>query len=87
MNLRTLLMTGTLALSAFAGMAQADTTAAKPVPYQYGMHLDIAKVVSMNEQPSRQCKVVKADMKYIDSAGRPEDMTYSKMSDSCEFNN
>lgn len=85
MKLRTLLVTGALALSALAGVAQADTT--QPVPYQYGMPLHVAKVISMTEHPSRACKVVTADMKFIDTAGKPEDITYSKMSDSCNFNN
>ena len=87
MKLRTLLMNGCLAFSAIAGLAQADNSSTQPVPYHYGMPLNIAKVTSMTEQPSQVCKVVTADMKFIDTAGRPEDVSYLKLSDSCNFNN
>ncbi|KPA95865.1 MULTISPECIES: DUF2790 domain-containing protein [Pseudomonas] len=88
MKFRTLLMSGALALSAFAGVAQADTAAtAQAVPYHYGMPLNIDKVISMTEQPTAECKVVKADMKFIDKAGKTEDVSYRKLSDACNFNN
>ena len=89
MNIRTLLLTSALACTAFAGVAQAnDTTATtKPVPYQYGMPLHVNKGISMTEQSTRQCKVVSADMKYIDNAGKPEEITYRKMSDACSEQN
>ncbi|MFJ2279659.1 DUF2790 domain-containing protein [Pseudomonas sp. NPDC087803] len=89
MNIRTLLLTSALACSAFAGLAQANDTSAtsKAVPYQYGMPLHVNKVISMTEPQTQQCKVITADMKYIDNAGKPEEITYRKMSDACNFQN
>ncbi len=89
MNIRPFLLTTALAFTAFAGLAQANdtTTTSKAVPYQYGMPLHVAKVVSMTEQPTRVCKVIDADMKYIDTSGKPEEITYRKMSDACDFQN
>lgn len=89
MNIRTLLLTSALACSAFAGLAQANDTnaATQPVPYQYGMPLQVNKVVSMTEPQTQQCKVITADMKYIDNAGKPAEITYQKMSDACNFQN
>lgn len=89
MNTRTLLVTTALACTAFAGMAQANDTSAtsKAVPYQYGMPLQVAKVVSLTEPPTQLCKVVTADMKYIDNAGKPEEISYRKLSDACNFQN
>ncbi|WP_191488432.1 DUF2790 domain-containing protein [Pseudomonas sp. FEN] len=88
MKLRTLLVTGALALSAFAGLAQADNTGTtQAVPYHYGMPLHVAKVISMTEPPSQECKVITADMKFIDTAGKPEEISYLKLSDACNFNN
>ena len=89
MNIRTLLLTSALACTAFAGLAQANDTSAtsKAVPYQYGMPLHVNKVISMTEQHTRLCKVVSADMKYIDNAGKPAEITYRKMSDACNFQN
>ena len=89
MNIRTLLLTSALACSAFAGLAQANDTSAtsNAVPYQYGMPLHVNKVISLTEPQIQQCKVVTADMKYIDNAGKPAEITYRKMSDACNFQN
>ncbi|MDL2186087.1 DUF2790 domain-containing protein [Pseudomonas sp. ChxA] len=86
MKLRTLLFTGTLALAAVSGMAQADT-AAKPVPYQYGMPLNVDKVIAMHEEDTSLCKVINADIKFVDKAGKIEDVGYRKMSEACDFQN
>ncbi|MGE8150011.1 DUF2790 domain-containing protein [Pseudomonas vancouverensis] len=87
MNTRTLLMTAVLSCSAFAGLAQAnDTSTSQAVPYEYGMPLHIAKVISLSEPSTLRCKVVTADMKYIDDKGKPEEITYRKMSDACSTN-
>ncbi|MFJ4248441.1 DUF2790 domain-containing protein [Pseudomonas sp. DTU12.3] len=89
MNIRPLLLTAALACTAFAGLAQANDTSAtsKAVPYEYGMPLHVAKVVSLTETPTQTCKVVTADMKYIDNAGKPEEISYRKLSDACNFQN
>ncbi|WP_247267400.1 MULTISPECIES: DUF2790 domain-containing protein [Pseudomonas] len=89
MNIRTLLLTSALACTAFAGLAQANDTSAtsKAVPYQYGMPLHVNKVISLTEPQTQQCKVITADMKYIDNAGKPAEITYRKMSDACSFQN
>lgn len=89
MNIRPLLLATAIACTAFAGLAQAaDTsTTSKAVPYQYGMPLNVNKVISMTEPQTQSCKVITADMKYIDNAGKPEEITYRKMSDACNFQN
>lgn len=86
MKLRTLLFTGTLALAAVSGMAQADT-ATKPVPYRYGTPLNIDKVIAMHEEDTDTCKVINADIKFVDKAGKIEDVGYRKMSEACDFQN
>jgi hypothetical protein len=89
MKLRTLLFSGTLALAAVSGMAQADTQQPQPqpVPYHYGMPMNIAKVLAMNETATNDCKVIKADIKFVDTAGKVEDVGYRKMSEACDFQN
>lgn len=89
MNIRTLLLTTALASTAFAGLAQANdaSTTSKAVPYQYGMPLHVAKVVSLTEPPTLDCKVITADMKYIDNNGKPEEISYRKLSDACSYQN
>ncbi|NMX59699.1 DUF2790 domain-containing protein [Pseudomonas sp. WS 5146] len=86
MKLRTLLFTATLALAAVSGMAQADT-AVKPVQYQYGMPLNVDKVIAMHEEDTDVCKVINADIKFVDKAGKIEDVGYRKMSEACDFQN
>ncbi|MBA2929801.1 DUF2790 domain-containing protein [Pseudomonas sivasensis] len=85
MKLRTLLCGGALALAAVSGLAQADNQ--KPVPYQYGMPLNIKHVIAMNEAPTNDCKVIDADIKFVDKAGKVEDVGYRKLSDACSFQN
>ncbi|WP_213938946.1 DUF2790 domain-containing protein [Pseudomonas sp. dw_612] len=89
MNMRTLLLTTALACTAFAGLAQAaDTSTSQAVPYQYGMPLNVGKVVALTEPSTPDCKVIKADMKYIDSvSGKPSEITYRKLSDACSYQN
>lgn len=89
MKLRTLMLGGALALAAISGLAQADSqqTNIKPVPYQYGMPMNIAKVISMNEAQPNDCKVINADIKFVDKAGKVEDVSYRKMSEACDFQN
>jgi hypothetical protein len=89
MKLHTLMLGGALALAAVSGLAQADdqTQATKPVPYHYGMPMNIAKVLAMNETPTNDCKVIKADIKFLDKAGKVEDVSYRKMSEACDFQN
>lgn len=89
MKLRTLLLGSALALTAASGLAQADNqpATAKPVPYQYGMPMNIDKVLAMNETPTDECKVIKADIKFLDKAGKVEDVSYRKMSEACDFQN
>ncbi|MBV4475960.1 DUF2790 domain-containing protein [Pseudomonas botevensis] len=89
MNIRPFLLTIAIICTAFTGLAQANdsTTTSKAVPYEYGMPLHVAKVISMSEPQTQQCKVITADMKYIDNTGKPEEISYRKMSDACDFQN
>ncbi|WP_411959678.1 DUF2790 domain-containing protein [Pseudomonas mandelii] len=88
MNIRTLLMTSALACTAFTGLAQAnDTSSSQATPYHYGMQLNIGKVVALTEPNTLECKVITADMKYIDTSGKPEEISYRKLSDACSYQN
>ncbi|WP_395602599.1 DUF2790 domain-containing protein [Pseudomonas sp. A1230] len=89
MNIRTLMLTTALASTAFAGLAQANdtSTSSSAVPYHYGMPLHVAKVVSLTEPPTMDCKVITANMKYINSNGQPQEISYRKLSDACSYQN
>jgi hypothetical protein len=51
------------------------------------MPMNIAKVLAMNETPTNDCKVINADIKFLDKAGKVEDVSYRKMSEACDFQN
>lgn len=88
MNIRLSLLAAALACAAFAGLAQAnDTTSSNVVPYKYGMPLQVAKVIALTEPATLECKVITADMKYLDNNGRPEEISYRKLSDACQLQN
>jgi hypothetical protein len=78
-------MLGTaLACAAFSGLSQAnDTSTSQTVPYHYGMPLHVSKVISLTEPDTLECKVIKADMKYIDDTGKPAEISYRKLSEAC----
>lgn len=88
MNTHTLLLTAAFASISSIGIAQANDTSTTPVvPYHYGMPLHVAKVVALTEPSTMDCKVVTAEMKYIDNTGRPAEISYRKLSDACSLQN
>lgn len=89
MNIRPLLLTAALACSSLAGLAQANDTSAttQAMPYEYGMPLHVAKVVWLTEPPTLDCKVITADMRYLDNNGKLGEVSYRKLSDACSRQN
>ena len=85
MNVRTLLLTAALACTGLTGFAQANDTSSQAVPYEYGMPLHVAKVLSLTEPTTLECKVITADMKYIDTSGKTAEITYRKLSEACSY--
>lgn len=85
MNARIAFIAAALAAGgALSGVAHATTAPdTSPVPYQYGMALNVAKVISMTEPDTMECKVVTAEMKFVDTAGQHRDISYRKLSDAC----
>ncbi|WP_434680516.1 DUF2790 domain-containing protein [Pseudomonas sp. R1-18] len=70
----------------------AGSSFASPAPqaagaraYQYGMQLDIAKVLSTDVPHSTQCEVVEAKMAYENSDGGVEVLRYLTLSGACSL--
>ena len=81
---KAIFLTGALGVagSSFASPAP------KPVDtrtYEYGMWLDIAKVLSTDISRSTQCEVVEAKMAYLNSAGGVEVLRYLTLSSACSL--
>lgn len=88
MNLRILLLASTLASTGASGLVLADnTTTALPVPYHYGMPLQVKHVISMTEPSTQECKVVTAQMTFIDNQGKQQAISYLTLSDACSYQN
>ncbi|MGG2398053.1 DUF2790 domain-containing protein [Pseudomonas sp. SH1-B] len=66
-----------LLLSCNALAASSATT------YEYGMKLDIAKVLSISKPKTHTCKTVDQVMKYVDSAGKVQTLKFRALSDAC----
>ncbi|MEE9098906.1 MULTISPECIES: DUF2790 domain-containing protein [Pseudomonas] len=50
--------------------------------YQYGMPLDVAKVLRI-EQPNERCEVSLATMTYLDSQGQVHTLRYLRQTERC----
>ncbi|MNO08145.1 hypothetical protein D3C81_2306560 [compost metagenome] len=53
--------------------------------YEYGMKLDIAKVISLTEPDQWTCEVVMAQMTYLDSSGQQRELIYRKLANACSY--
>ena len=84
MKTQSLLLACALAFTTQSGMALAES---QPVPYRYGMPMDVHKVIAMNEPQTHECKVIQADIKFMDKAGDVQHVSYQKLSDACLFQN
>ncbi|WP_247255863.1 DUF2790 domain-containing protein [Pseudomonas moorei] len=89
MNSRNLLVSAALVCVSLTGVAQAKDTTTQSVPsYHYGMSLHVGKVIALTEPTTLDCKVVTAQMKYIDDqSGKPAEIAYRKLSDACNYQN
>lgn len=70
-----------LSLLASGSVVAAESTDA--VPYTYGMPLDVARVISIDEPNSLTCETIQAKMTYVDSQGEEKSVTYLKESSAC----
>ncbi|TLX53604.1 DUF2790 domain-containing protein [Stutzerimonas nosocomialis] len=88
-NTRNFVTAAMLSLTALcASIAHADgASETEATRYRYGMPLDIAKVVSIQEPSTRFCQVVTSEMTYIDSAGQRNAIAYRKLADVCGSQN
>ncbi|MBT8769383.1 DUF2790 domain-containing protein [Metapseudomonas boanensis] len=78
------ILTGaSLFLAAFASSGVIAAEATQAVGYEYGMPLDVARVISIDEPNPLSCETVQAKMTYVDSKGEQKSVTYLKQSSAC----
>ncbi|MDH4582737.1 DUF2790 domain-containing protein [Pseudomonas sp. BN415] len=73
----------TLLLAFLASGSVFAAKSAESVPYRYGMPLDVARVISIDEPNSLICETIQAKMTYVDSNGEEKSVTYLKESSAC----
>jgi hypothetical protein len=73
-----------LSFGAFAAQAQEVIQSSQ---YRYGEHLDIARVLAINEGSGSACGVVKSSMTYLDSMGVRQVVNYTTIGENCDRDN
>ncbi|MFY1666118.1 DUF2790 domain-containing protein [Pseudomonas sp. Pseu.R1] len=86
MNWKNLTLASLFAALSFAAVGANAADAVKAHNYMYGDHLDIAKVVSVNEG-SASCGVVNARLTYLDSMGQKQAVDYRTIAQNCAQDN
>ena len=66
-----------------ANAATDDYSSVKFEKYDYGMNLDVKKVLSMSQQ-SGHCETVPAKMVYENSKGEVKGLSYMVLSEGCD---
>lgn len=83
MNWKNLSLASLFAVLSLGAVAANAQDSVKSHSYRYGDHLDIAKVLSVNEAPSSGCGVVETRMTYLDSLGKIQSLDYSTLTQDC----
>ncbi|MDH0745785.1 DUF2790 domain-containing protein [Pseudomonas sp. GD03842] len=86
MNWKNLTLASLFAVFSLAAVGASAADAVKPHQYMYGDHLDIAKVLSVNEG-SASCGVVNAQLTYLDSMGQKQAVGYRTIAQNCAQDN
>ncbi|WP_052659154.1 DUF2790 domain-containing protein [Pseudomonas sp. LFM046] len=80
---RAISISTTLLLAALAGGSAFAAESADAEPYRYGMPLDVARVISIDEPNPLTCETIQAKMTYVDANGDQKSVTYLKESSAC----
>jgi hypothetical protein len=51
--------------------------------YQYGSHLDVARVIRVDEPAPPTCEIVRAKMTFVSTQGATEQVSYLKQAQAC----
>ncbi|AOE82994.1 DUF2790 domain-containing protein [Pseudomonas sp. TCU-HL1] len=73
----------TLLLAVLASGSVFAAKSADALSYSYGMPLDVARVISIDEPSPLTCETIQAKMTYVDSKGEEKSVTYLKASSAC----
>jgi hypothetical protein len=74
----------TLSLGALSAQAQDSVPAHS---YMYGEHLDIARALSTEVDATPTCGLVNTHLKYVDSHGQQQSLSYRTVAQDCAGDN
>ncbi|SEJ81377.1 DUF2790 domain-containing protein [Pseudomonas sp. NFR16] len=87
MNWKNLSLASLFALLTLGTAGAQAQDVVKAHTYMYGEHLDIAKVLSVNEASPSVCGIVKSRLTYLDSAGAAHAVDYRSINQDCGQDN
>ena len=74
------LLTLTVAFASFGALADQAAVASNSANYEYGMPLDVAKVISITPASNAaDCQIGTAHMVYVDHQGKTREVNYREM--------
>ncbi|MHC6225051.1 DUF2790 domain-containing protein [Pseudomonas sp. X10] len=76
MNFKTLASASLFALLSFGALAAQANDRASAMQYSYGDHLDVKKVLAVQDDQRNACGVVNTRMDYLDSQGQQQSVQY-----------
>jgi len=83
MNIRNVSIVGLLAVVPLGSPSLFAKEQTQAPAYEYGMPLDIAKVVRIEVPASRTCEVVHARMTYVNTQGSTEQVSFLQLTEAC----
>ncbi|MGX1174945.1 MULTISPECIES: DUF2790 domain-containing protein [Pseudomonas] len=83
MNTQNLSIAGLLVVIALSGSPLLAKEQTQVPAYEYGMPLDIAKVIRIETPTSPMCEVVQAKMTYLNTQGIKKHLSFLQLAEAC----
>ncbi|WP_207282251.1 DUF2790 domain-containing protein [Pseudomonas sp. FW300-N2F2] len=83
MKIQNLSIAGLLVIIALSGSPLLAKEQTQVPAYEYGMPLDIAKVIRIEAPTSPMCEVVQAKMTYLNTQGAKKHVSFLQLAEAC----
>lgn len=83
MRIRNLSIVSIMTVTALSASPLLADEQAEVTAYQYGMQLDIARVIRIEEPASPTCEIVRAKMTFVNTQGATEQVSFLKQAEAC----
>lgn len=86
MNMHNLSIVSMMAVAVLGSSPLLAEESTETRPYVYGMRLDIAKVLRIDEPQPLKCELIRAKMTYVNTKGVTEAISFLKLAEVCLSN-